>query len=74
VIVVIPVVQPFTTLFSLRALNRLFGTAPLRGARLLVDPTVWLEAPVAIDQAVLELPEIIIERYGTKQAARPGVS
>jgi hypothetical protein len=47
----------------------------VRGARLLVDPLVWLEAPTAIDRASLELPEIIIEQYGTEEeyqrAARP---
>jgi Schlafen, AlbA_2 len=46
----------------------------VRGARLGLDPNMF-EAPAAIDRAVLELPEIIIERYGTDleyhQAARP---
>jgi hypothetical protein len=47
----------------------------VRGVRLLVDPLVWLAGPAAIDRAVLELPEIIIERYGTEEeyqrTARP---
>jgi hypothetical protein len=47
----------------------------VRGARLGVDPMRFLENQSPIDRAVLELPEIIIERYGTEEeyqrAARP---
>jgi hypothetical protein len=47
----------------------------VRGARLDVRGSHYFDAPPAIDRAVLELPEIIIERYGTEEeyqrAARP---
>jgi hypothetical protein len=47
----------------------------VRGARLAVAGYQYIDAPPAIDRAVLELPEIIIERYGTEdeyqRAARP---
>jgi hypothetical protein len=47
----------------------------VRGARLDVRGYHYFDAPPAIDRAVLELPEIIIERYGSEdeyqRAARP---
>ena len=47
----------------------------VRGAQLGLDPLRFAEDAPPIDRAVLELPEIIIERYGTEdeyqRAARP---